>query len=209
MTTTPHRRTLLALPAGLAALAALPGAPRAQGAPTDPAGAAERAVGQAGAPVTVIEYFSMTCSHCATFHRDVYPQVKRDLIEPGRVRLVWRDFPLDQVALAAAVTARALPPERYEAFLGTLMASQDRWAYALGGSPVDEIGKLAALAGMPRDRFEAVQRDEGLRRAVLEMRLAGEREHRVQATPTFVFNGRVHGGNASYERFAQLVAEAR
>lgn len=200
------RRPLLLLLAGAPLLAPLAG--RAQ-APSDPR-LAERSTGSPGAPVTVQEFFSLTCSHCAAFHRDTWPQVRRDLVEPGRVRMVWRDFPLDRIGLVGAMVARSLPPERYEGFVGTLLGSQERWAYAR--DPIEELGKLAALAGMGRAAFEAVTRDEALARAILELRQTAERQYSIQATPSFVFQGAgapiLHSGNLPFERFAERVEEA-
>jgi len=195
------RRALLALPA----IAAATGAATAQ---TDPR-LADRTVGRADAPVRVIEFFSLTCSHCAAFHRDVWPQVKRELVETGEVRMVWRDFPLDRVGLLAAAVARSLPAERYEGFLTVLLTTQDRWAFARGIEPADEIAKLAALAGMPRAEFDRVRADEAFQRAILEARLAAEKEFDIKATPSFVFGRKVHGGNLPFEAFRREVTEAR
>ena len=100
----------------------------APGAAADPR-LGERAIGRPDAPVQVLEFFSLTCSHCAAFHRDTMPQVKQELVEPGTVRFVYRDFPLDRLALTAAAVARSLPAERYEPFVGALLAAQDRWAF--------------------------------------------------------------------------------
>ncbi len=198
----------------LAALAASPlaGPALAQGiAPNDPR-LAERGTGRPDAPVRVVEFFSLTCSHCATFHRDTFPQVKRQLVETGTVRLVWRDFPLDQMALTAAMVARSLPPERYEGFIGALLASQNRWAFNRT-DPIEELAKIAALAGMPRAQFDAARQDQALARAILEERLKAEQEFRIQATPSFVFQhggkSRLQSGAISFDRFQQLVAEAR
>lgn len=199
--TTPRRTLLLAAPALALGVPALAQAPAA-----DPR-LAERAAGQPDAPVTVIEYFSLTCGHCANFHRDTLPQVKRELIEPGRARLVFRDFPLDQVALTAAAVARSLPPERYEPFVGTLFQTQERWAF--GQNPREELARMAALAGMPRAAFDAAVADQALQRAILEQRLEGQRQHNVNSTPTFVFGGRTVPGNIPFDRFASLVAETR
>ena len=172
----------------------------------------ERAIGRPDAPVRVLEYFSLTCSHCATFHRETLPQVKQRLVEPGAVRFVFRDFPLDRLALAAAVVARSLPPERYEPFIGALLASQDRWAFARGDQ-MEGLAKMAALAGMPRPQFDAAVRDEALARAIMEGVQAAEREHGVRSTPSFVFRqdgrSRMQAGSVAFERFQQLVDEAR
>lgn len=201
------RRTLMLAPAALLPLAPLAAA--AQGGGTAaPIGLGERAAGPEGAPVTVIEYFSLTCSHCAAFHRDTWPQVKKELVATGKMRMVWRDFPLDQLALAAAQVARALPAERYEGFIGALLASQDRWAFARGADNVAEIARIAALAGLSRAQVDAAIEDQGLRRAILEGRLKAEQEHKVSSTPSFVFGSKVVPGALPYDRFAQLVGEA-
>lgn len=203
------RRTLLLAPAALMPLAA-----HAQGNTpgTAPAGSdprlGERSAGQASAPVTVIEYFSLTCSHCAHFHQATWPRVKKELVETGKMRMVWRDFPLDQLALAAAQVARSLPAERYEGFIGALLSTQERWAFNRGADPVAEIARIAALAGMNRAQVDAAIADEGLRRSILEGRLKGEQEHRVNSTPSFVFGRQTVPGAIEFDRFAQLVSEA-
>lgn len=191
------RRLLLALPA----LAFAPSA-RAQGG--DPR-LAERALGPADAKVTVLEFFSLTCSHCAAFQRDTFPRVKSELIDTGRIRYVFRDFPLDQVALMAAMVARSLPPERYEPFVSALLASQDRWAFARGVNSMDEVAKIAALAGLPRAGFNAAIGDEKLKAAILTGQSEGEKKYNVQSTPSFVFDGRTVAGAMSYDRFLKEV----
>ena len=85
----------------------------------------ERSMGQASAPMVVQEFFSLTCSHCGAFHREAWPQVKAELVQTGKVRMVWRDFPLDQIALRAAVVARYFPAEAYEPFISALLHT--RW----------------------------------------------------------------------------------
>jgi protein-disulfide isomerase len=199
------RRTLLAA----TALAAAPLVARAQA--TDPR-LSERGIGNPDAPVKVIEFFSLTCSHCAAFHRDTFPRVKRDMVERGAIRLIWRDFPLDQIALTAAAVARSLPAERYEGFIGALLSSQDRWAFTRG-DPLVELGKMAALAGMTKTQYDQVIGDEALKRAILEQRMAAEKEFSVQATPSFSFQGsgtiRNQSGNLPFDRFQQLVLEVR
>ena len=189
-------------------MAGLPAAALAQLADADPR-LAERATGRADAPVTVLEYFSLTCGHCAAFHRDTWPRVKRELVETGRMRMVWRDFPLDQVALMAAMVARALPAERYEGFISTLFQTQDRWAFARNSDPRRELARVAALAGMSQETFDATVSDQNLGRGILELRLDGQNRHNISSTPSFVFGSRVVPGNMPFDRFAQNVAEAR
>ena len=196
------RRLILAMPA-LAAAPAL--------AQTADPRMAERGTGRPDAPVTVTEFYSLTCSHCAAFHRNTYPEVKRDLIETGALRLVWVDFPLDQIALAAACVARSLPAERYEGFIGALLANQDRWAFTRG-DPREELAKMAALAGMSRGKFDEALADDGLKRAILTQRQTAEQQYNVSATPSFSFKGRKtvnQSGDMGFDRFKTLVEEAR
>ncbi|SDB72333.1 DsbA family protein [Belnapia rosea] len=196
------RRLILAMPALIAAPAlAQPADPRL----------GERGIGRPDAPVKVMEFFSLTCTHCASFHKDTLPQVKRDLVETGAIRLIWVDFPLDQLALAAACIARTLPAERYEGFIGALLANQDRWAFTRG-DPREELAKMAALAGLSRAKYDEVLADDGLKRAIIEQRMTAEKQYNVSATPSFAFQGRAtrnQSGNMGYDRFQQLVEEAR
>ncbi|CAH2600134.1 Periplasmic thiol:disulfide interchange protein DsbA [Rhodovastum atsumiense] len=211
----PHsRRVILGLGAGLAAFGA--GAPLRRAAaatPSDDPRFAERAVGRADAPVTVIEFYSLTCSHCAAFSRDTMPRVHRELIEAGRLRLVYWDFPLDQVALMATAIARSLPPERYEPFVTTLLATQDRWAFARGVNTTEELARMAALAGMPREAFNRAIADTELRTWILTRREEASKSYGIEATPSFAFKGpkakdRVESGALGYDAFAKYVAAA-
>jgi protein-disulfide isomerase len=166
-----------------------------------------RGTGQASAPVVVTEFFSLTCGHCANFHNTVWPKVKSELVDTGRVRMVWRDFPLDGVALLAAAVARALPEERYEPFLSTLFQTQDRWAFAQGRQR-QELQRLAALAGMDAQTFDAVAADQEFHRGILQQRLEAEQRHQIRATPSFLFNSRLHTGGLPFEQFERQVRDA-
>jgi len=199
------KRTLLL---GVAAVAGPVGPSRAATPAGMEARLGERAVGRADAPVTVSEYFSLTCGHCADFHRNTLPRVRSELVDAGRMRLVWRDFPLDQLALAAAMVARALPAERYEGFIGALFSTQDRWAFNRNGNPTEELAKLAAVAGMSRAEFDAVLADQDYARAVLDQRARAQAEFRVSSTPTFVVGTRVMPGALPFDRLAEAVREA-
>lgn len=194
------RRTLILVGAG-AALSGLSPA-RAQEFNLE-AALAERAIGAGNAPITVIEYFSMTCPHCASFHVNTLPQVKQELIVPGRCRFIFRDFPLDRVALGAHMIARALPAAQYADFVDVLMRTQNQWATSR--DPMGEIAKLAALAGMPRATFDAVLANEALQRGVLQIRLDGEQKDRVEGTPTFIAStGQRTSGGIGFDRFLEL-----
>jgi len=169
---------------------------------------ADRAMGPADAKVVVTEWFSLTCSHCADFQKTTFPTVKAKLIDTGRIRYVWRDFPLDKIALAAAMVARALPAERYEPFISTLLATQDRWAFARNVNPMEELAKLAALAGLPRRVFDETLNDTKLQSAILALQDDADKNLKVSSTPTFVMNGRLTPGAVKYEEFERAVNDA-
>lgn len=224
------RRTLLGVGAGVAVAAAAGGlwyarqpsqivtAPPPGGPSPAPAASAEgimgeRSIGRADAPVVVREFFSLTCSHCAAFHRDTMPQVKKDLVETGKVRFVFHDFPLDQVALTAAVVARYLPAQSYEPFVSALLATQDRWAFARGVNTTEELAKMAALAGLARAQFDAAVADQATRNALLAAQANDGKAYGIDATPSFVLNGpgatnRKESGARPYSDFARLVQQA-
>ena len=196
----------------IAASAALPvaGLAHAQtgNAGGDNARMADRSMGPADAKVQVVEWFSLTCTHCAAFQRETFPQVRAKLIETGRIRYTWRDYPLDQVALTAAMVARALPVERYEPFISALLASQDRWAFARGVNSTEELAKYAALAGMSRETFNGAIADAGLKRAILTAQEEAEKTMSVTSTPTFIINGKLTPGAVGYEAFEKAVDAA-
>jgi protein-disulfide isomerase len=198
----PSRRSILAVVGASAAFAvtARPGRAWAE----DPT-RAERAIGKPDAKVTVGEYFSLTCTHCAAFARETMPQVKQKLIDTGKIRWVFHDYPLDQVALAAAMVARYLPVDRYEPFIDALLATQDRWAFSRGNNPTDEIWKMAALAGMSRPTFDKAIADDGLRTWILQQQQDDETRLKIDSTPSFVINGQKYTGEMGYDAFAKLI----
>ena len=203
------RRSLLIAAPALALAPAL--ATTAARADTDPR-MAPRFIGSSSAPASVVEWFSLTCPHCARFARDTFPEIKKNLVDTGKLHYGFGDFPLDQVALTAAMVARALPPDRYEPFILALLASQDRWAFARGINNTEEIFKMAALAGMSRATFDATIADTKLRDAILAVQDDAQKTFHVDSTPTFIFNGptqknRNASGEMSYDAFAQIVKE--
>jgi protein-disulfide isomerase len=193
------RRTLLSV---VAAGSLAPGLARAEEDPRR----TERSFGHPDAKVTVTEFFSLTCTHCAHFANDVMPQVTKALVDTGKVRFVYHDFPLDQVALTAAMVARALPPAQYEPFIAALFASQDRWAFARGADPVLELGKIAGVAGMSQDTFNATLADTGLRNWIAGQMAGFQKQYGIDSTPTFLIGGKTHPGAMDFDAFSKLVA---
>jgi protein-disulfide isomerase len=207
----PTRRTLLTATGALLVAAATPIVARADApAPAsdknlaDPH-MADRALGSPDAKVTAEEWFSFTCPHCARFQADVFPLIQAQLIDTGKLRYVFHEYPRDQVDLTAAMVARSLPPSRYVPFVETLLASQPRWAFDRSVDPKDEIAKMAALAGMPREMFDKVLADDALKAAILDAQSKAEAAYSIDSTPTFIINGHVHSGEADIDTFKKWV----
>ena len=200
------RRSTLAAAVGIIGFSPLLAAhAQPAAAPSDDQRKVERSLGDPAAKVTVAEYFSLTCTHCAAFARGTMPQVEKELIEPGKVRFVYHDFPLDQVALTAAMVARYLPPARYYPFISALFANQDRWAFARGINSTDELWKMAALAGMSRATFDKAIADTDLRNWILAQQQADQEHWKVDSTPSFVIDGKTYTGDMGYDAFRKLI----
>jgi protein-disulfide isomerase len=163
----------------------------------------ELVLGDPNAPVTVVEYASLSCDHCGAFHRETLPALKERYIDTGKVKLVFRDFPLEQNALRAAMIARCAGPERRAAFVDVFFKQQDGWSHSR--NPLAAIKQLAKLGGMGEQQIEACLADKALEDAILAARLEGQQRYGVKSTPTFIINGRVYSGNQSIDDFAAIL----
>ena len=181
--------------------------------PSDPR-LAERAMGAADAPVVVREYFSLTCTHCAAFAGSVLPRIRTELVDRGLARYVFEDFPIDGLALSAAVLARSLPPDRYVPFVLDLLSSQNSWAFGPGAAsapaaPGSPLAQRAAAFGMTAAAFDAAMADRALADAILDGRQRAAETAGVRGTPSFSFNGgRLVVGDIAFDDFASRVSHA-
>jgi protein-disulfide isomerase len=192
--------------AAFCVLAPILGGP-AQGSETPAVTPQDYVLGKADAPVTIIEYASLTCPHCAAFERETLPKIKENWIDTGKAKLVFRDFPLDGWALRAAMVARCAPPERYFGFIDALFQSQDVWARA--ANPQAALGRLAKLGGISDDKFQSCMKDDKLADTVAAERLAAEKQYGVESTPTFFVNGVKLVGEQSYADFDKALTAAQ
>lgn len=147
---------------------------------------ADRTIGKADAPVTIIEYASLTCSHCAHFATDILPQLEKQAIDTGKARLIYRDFPLDGTALKAAAIARCLPSAQYFPFIKLAFARQASWSTA--ADPIAALTPIAGLAGLSPEMAKACASDTKILDALAAKRLEAEQKYKVGATPTFILN---------------------
>ena len=163
-------------------------------------------LGKADAPVTIVEYASMTCPHCANFSKTTFPDLKTKYIDTGKVRFIFREFPLDELAAAAAMLARCIDKENGEkamAVIEVLFASQDKWAVR---QPLPQLQQIAKQAGLSQQAFEACLADQKLYNDVLAMRERGAKEYKVESTPTLFVNGKLQKGGATIEELEKLIA---
>jgi protein-disulfide isomerase len=163
----------------------------------------EQILGNPNAPVTLIEYASLTCPHCAQFHTEVLPDLKERYIATGKVRMIYRDFPLDERALMAAALAHCAGPDRYFGFLDVLFETQSSWAGA--EDYLGALKKLGKLGGMSDEQMDQCLADDELTNRILQTRLEGQNEHHVSSTPTLVINGEVYAGSRSIEALSEVI----
>lgn len=166
---------------------------------------AERIIGDPDAPVTVIEYASMTCPHCARFHNEILEKVKAQLIDTGKLRLIFRDYPLDTHALRAAMMARCTDRSRYFNLVEVIFKNQDRWVKS--SDPLAGLKQLGALAGMDSSFIEACIKNPELENHILSGMQDGQKKYNIKATPTFIFNNDAEqlSGDQDLEDFERVV----
>jgi protein-disulfide isomerase len=161
-------------------------------------------LGKADAKVTIIEYASLTCPHCAHFHNEVYPQLKAKYIDTGIAKLIWRPFPFDQVAVKATMVAYCVPPSQFYPLIEVLYKDQDNWARA--DHYEDELKKMARLAGLGEDKINSCLKSDKLSAAVLRGRLEAEKNPGVASTPTFLIGSEKIEGARPIEVFDRVIA---
>ncbi len=162
-------------------------------------------LGSKDAPVTIIEYASMTCPHCATFTKDVFPKLKSEYIDTGKVRFIFREFPLDQVALAASALARCVAkddPQKFFTIIDVLFKQQNELASDALGT-INRVGKQAGFSEqMIKD---CVQGDPTVQKGILDTREYAYTKLKVNSTPSFFINGSLVKGETSFEGFEKLI----
>jgi protein-disulfide isomerase len=159
--------------------------------------------GDANAPVAIVEYASMTCSHCAAFHQDVYPTLKKNYIDTGKVKFILREFPLDPLATAAFMLARETGDKR-DAVVDLLFSQQKNWAFV--DKPLDGLANILKQAGIGQEKFEAVLKDQDLYKKVTDVRARANDKFGVNSTPTFFINGEKYQGEITVSDFDKIIA---
>ncbi len=208
---TPNRRAFMSVALTLVgSLAALPGPARAQDANKVPVDElmAKNALpdivqGKDDAPVTVIEYASMTCTHCAHFHDTVYPTLLKTYVDTGKVKFVLREFPLDPLATAGFMLARCEGPDKRNAVVDLLFSQQRNWAFV--DKPLEALSSLLKQTGMSQQSFDACLNDQKLYDGVNAVRDRASQKFAINATPTFFVNGTKVTGEVTVNSLAKIL----
>jgi len=159
-------------------------------------------LGSANAPVTIIEYASMTCPHCAAFENQVFPKLKEKYIDTGKVRYIMREYPLDRLAAAAFMLARCAGPEKYNPLIETLFQQQQKWAIR---DPIPPLLSIAKQAGFTEKSFNECINDNALLKKIQDVRDRASSKFKVDATPTFFINGQRYSGEISIEEIDKIL----
>jgi protein-disulfide isomerase len=164
----------------------------------------DRVQGEPDAPVTIIEYASMTCPHCAAFHENVYPGIKENYIDTGKARLIFREYPLDRLAVAASMLARCVDEDRFFPFIAILFDQRDLWVVQ---DPVEPLKNLAKQAGLNDEAFDKCLSNQELLDGIDWIQSRGGTEFDVGGTPSFFVNGEFVAAERaqSVEQFSEII----
>jgi len=173
------------------------------GALEEPNPLGEITIGDANAPIKIYEYSSLTCGHCAAFHKEVLPDLKKQYVDKGLVQFYFRPFPLDPYAMTGAMLVQCAIPQARLAFLETLFKRQLQWVRS--DDPLNSLRAYAKQAGMSGENFVMCLQSEANLTAVRSMYTAAKDELGVQSTPTFFVNGEKVAGNIGLEAFKKLL----
>ena len=162
-------------------------------------------IGDLEAPITIIEYASMSCSHCADFHNNTLENLKTEFIDTGKVKFVFRDFPFNYPALAGSMMMRCVPSDvRYD-YMNALYKLQKSWVIRDNTKTREELYKIMQSGGMKKEEFDACLSDINLENDLLEGVMNAQREFNIRSTPSFIINGVLYSGNKNLKEFRQII----
>src|SRR6187551_3978838 len=191
---------------GFSSLSPFPDMAFAETVPTDELMKAdalpEMAMGSDKAPVTVIEYASMTCPHCAHFQETTFPELKKRYIDTGKVRYIFREFPLDPLAAGASMMARCADKDKFYPLIETLFQQQTKWAVE---KPIPQLMAIAKQAGIGEQTFNSCLSDQKMLDAIQAEQKRATDKFGVNSTPTLFINGKKQIGGMSIDDLAKVI----
>ena len=162
-------------------------------------------IGDENAPITIIEYASMSCSHCASFHINTLPEIKKEYIDTGKVRMIFRDYPFNYPALMGSMMMRCIPNNvRYD-YMNALYLLQPDWVNRDPSISKKELYKIMQSGGMTKEEFDACYKDIDIENEILEGVMAAQKDLNIKSTPSFIVNGNLIEGNKNIKEFRQII----
>jgi protein-disulfide isomerase len=161
-------------------------------------------LGSPDAKCTIVEYASMTCTHCAAFHRETWPKLKSTYVDTGKVHFTLREFPLDPLATAGFMLARCAGNDKYFAMTDLLFDKQNDWAFVK--KPLESLASLTRQAGFTQKSFEDCLKNQEIRAGVEAVRSRADTLLGVDATPTFFINGKKYDGEMTFEAMDKIIS---
>ena len=160
-------------------------------------------LGNKNAKIVVIEYASMTCIHCANFHKQVYPKIKKNYIDTNKIKFIFRDFPLDKQALFASVLAKCAPKDKYFNFVKLILTNQEKWI-SNDDTFMNKLRNIGKLAGLNENKINSCFKDEKMVDNIIRTRSIGEEKYNISSTPSLIINEKKYSA-MSYENFEKII----
>ena len=160
-------------------------------------------LGNKDAKIVVIEYASMTCIHCANFHKKVYPKIKENYIDTNKIKFIFRNFPLDKQALFASVLAKCAPKEKYFDFVKLILETQKKWI-SNDETFINKLKNIGKLAGLNETKINECFKNEQLVDNILKISSDGEKKYNISSTPSLIINEKKYSA-MSYENFEKII----
>ena len=159
-------------------------------------------LGDLNAPITMIEYASLSCPHCADFHLNTLPEIKKDYIDTGKLKLIFRNFPLNLPALYASKITRCVDKELSFKYINALFTTQRSWVKSSGSK--ESLFEVVKNGGMTKEEFDSCLSDKNLEEDILNHQIKAQKKFKIQTTPSFIINSRLVSGNKSLETFITI-----
>ena len=162
-------------------------------------------IGETNAPITIIEYASLSCSHCADFHINTLGELKKEYVDTGKAKIVFRNFPYNYPALLGSMVLQCIPEDvRYD-YMNALFQLQPNWVVRENAKSTQELFKIMQSGGMTKEEFDACINNRELEEAILQKVINAQNEYNIKSTPSFLINGLLVEGNKSIKEFRQII----
>ncbi len=162
-------------------------------------------IGDENAPITIIEYASLSCNHCADFHINTLPEIKKEFIDNGKVRFVFRDFPFNYPALLGAMVLQCVPNDMRYDYSDALFRLQKKWVVRENKESTKELYKIMQSGGMSKDDFNKCINNTQIEEKILKGLMDAQKEFNIKSTPSFIINGKLYEGNKPFKDFKKIL----